>query len=279
MRRMLYFLSEHKRVVTLMTALFLSVSMMLMGQSAKTRFARAVTVTIFNTGRYAFSWGIYITDLWDENKRLRFENLQLSEQISRRDVAVRENERLRRLLGFSLERGLSGTAIPAMVVGTDSDRMVNALILDVGTRSGVERNMAVVTAEGLVGRVFEVYPTASSVQIIRDLDSRVSAMADGINGIVRWEGGSNLGMYGLPLSGIPEEGAKVYTTGLGGVYPGGLLIGTVTGQTSAVERYASVNVVPAVDFSGIHEIFILPGTERGDIWQDGGGPFPRPEVQ
>ena len=279
MRRMLYFLAEHKRVVTLMTALFLSVSMMIMGQSAKTRFARAVTVTIFNTGRFTFSWGIYLTDLWEENKRLRLENLRLSEQIARRDVAVRENERLRRLLGFMRERGLSGTAIPAMVVGTDSDRIVNALILDVGIRDGVARNMAVVTAEGLVGRVFEVYPTSSSVHIIRDLDSGVSAVADGINGIVRWEGGPYLGMYGLPLSNIPAEGAKVYTTGLGGVYPGGIIIGMVTGQTSEVERYASVNVVPAVDLTGVYEVFILSGTERGDVWQDGSGPFPRPEVQ
>ncbi len=279
MRRTVHFFAEHRRVATLATAMCLSLAMMLMGQSDRTGFARAVTTTIFNTGRFSFSWGIYLLDLWNENKRLRIENLELSGQISRHDVAVRENERFRKLLGFKQAYGISNQAVPALVLGYDTDRIVNALVVDAGSRNGVSRNMAVITAEGLVGRVVDVYPAASSVQLIRDLESRVSATAEGINGIVRWEGGPYLGMYGLPLSSIPPEGSKVYTTGLGGVYPAGILIGTVTRPKEEVERYASVFVMPAVDFTGIHEVFILKGSELPGVWQDDAGPFPRPLVQ
>ena len=283
MQRTLQFITERKRSLTILVALFFSVSMMLMGQSSKTQLARAVTTAIFNTGRFTFSWGIYILDLWHENKRLRIQNLKLSEQISTYDIAVRENERLRRLLGFKERLVLSDSVITATVIGHDFDRIVNTLILNVGSRSGVKKNMTVVTAEGLVGRVFEVYRSSSSVQVLMDINSKVSSVTEGINGIVRWEGGSYLRMYGLPLGNIPtKEGQKIYTTGQGGVFPGGILIGTVTStKIEDVERYARVNVKPAVDFSSVQELFILKGSELSDIWDDGDstGHFRRPDIQ
>ena len=100
MRRVLYFISSNKRSVTLFITLILSISMMFMGKGPKGRFARVVTTSIFNTGHFTFSWGIYMLDLWRENKRLRLQNLELSDQIHYSNTAVRENERLRRLLGF-----------------------------------------------------------------------------------------------------------------------------------------------------------------------------------
>ena len=272
---------EHKREVTLFVTLFLSVSMMLMGHGSKTHLSRTVTTTVFDTGRFTFSWGIYILDLWGENKRLRLQNLRLSDQISRHDTAIRENERLRRLLGFRERFKFTDSVVTGMVIGHDFDRIVNTLIVDVGTRDGVKKNMAVVTAEGLVGKVFEAYLSSSSVQIIMDVNSRISAVAGGINGIIRWEGGPFLRMYGLPLSSIPDAGREVYTTGFG-IYPGGIFIGTVESpKFDDVEQYASVNVKSAVDFSGVQEVFILKGSEHSDIWDDGEGTgyFQRPEIE
>ena len=228
MQRIYQFIAERKRSVTIFLALFFSVSMMLMGQSEKTRLARAVSTAIFNTGRFTFSWGIYILDLWHENKRLRIQNLKLSEQISAHDIAIRENERLRRLLGLREKLAHSDSVIVATVIGSDFDRIVNILICNAGSRDGVKKNMAVVTAEGLVGRVYEVFRSSSSIQVLMDINSKVSSVTEGINGIVRWEGGPYLRMYGLPLGNIPtKEGQKIYTTGQGGVFPGGILIGTV----------------------------------------------------
>ena len=283
MRRVVYYLSANKRLVTLFITLFLSVSMMFLGTSAKEHFVRTVTTTIFNTGHFTFSWGIYMLDLWRENKRLRLKNLEYSHMIHSNFLAEKENRILRELLGFKEKHPFS--VIPANVIGHDTDRIVNALILDVGTVDGVKKYMAVVTAEGLVGRINDVYGSSSSVQLIRDVNSRISAMIEGdrdIKGIIRWEGGRYLRMYGLQQLSKPAPGQKVYTTGVGGTVPGGLFIGTVAEQqVDEVNTYASVNVRPAVDFYRVHEVFILIGSDRSDIWDDGGGAghFPRPETQ
>jgi rod shape-determining protein MreC len=280
MRKALQFILEHKRSFTLFVALSLSVFLMFMGEGSKTHLSRTVTTAIFNTGRLSFSWGIYMLELWRENKSLRLQNLRLSEQISHHDMAVEENERLRSLLGFREQRELTGSVIPSMVIGHDFDRIVNTLILNVGSRDGVKKNMAVVTAEGLVGMIYDVYWSSCSVLVIKDINARVSAVAEGIRGIIRWEGGPYLRMFGLPLSNIPRTGSKVYTTGLGGVYPKGIFIGTVASpKFEEVEQYASVNVNPAVDFSGVQEVFIMKGSELSDIWDDGTGHFTRPDIQ
>ncbi len=170
-------------------------------------------------------------------------------------------------------------------MGEDVDRIVNSLILDVGRKDGVKEYMAVVTAEGLVGRIFEVFHSSSSVQIIRDVNSKISAMIAGdraIKGIIRWEGGDYLRMYGLEYFSKLDPEQKVYTTGIGGTFPEGLFVGTVVGQDSEdVRIYDSVNVKPAVDFSHVYEVFILAGSEQTDIWDDGDGTgnFQRPEIQ
>jgi rod shape-determining protein MreC len=282
MRRILQFVLEHRRPAALFMTIFLSVSMMLMGESAKTRFARMCTTAILNTGRFTFSWGIYMLDLWRDNRRLRLQNLDLSDQVNKNILAVRENERLRKLLELKNENSYS--VIAATVVGRDMDRVVNSLILNAGRKDGVKKNMACVTADGLVGRIYNVYPASSSVLIIADVKSRVSAMVENEEayGIISWDGGHNLKMFGLPLINDVNPGQKVYTTGDGGVFPRGILIGTVDRlPIKEVEIYASINVKPAVDFSRVHDLFILRGSEHSDVWNDDGqgGPFPRPTLQ
>lgn len=283
MRRILNFLSFNIRLVTLFIALFLSVNMMFMGNGPKVRFARLVTTTIFNTGRVTFSGGIFMLDLWRENKRLRLQNLEYSYKIHSNRLAAQENETLRQMLGFK-ER-YSFPVISAAVIGQDVDRITNSLILSVGSMDGVKKYMAVVTADGLVGRIIEVYPSSSSVQIIRDVNSRISAIIEGnrdIKGLVRWEGGDYLRMYGLQHISNLEPGHNVYTTGIGGTFPSGLFIGTVIRPDGDDQKiYSTVDIKPAVDFSLIHEVFIITGSERSDIWDDGdgSGQFQRPEIQ
>jgi len=283
MIRVLYYLSFHRRLIALFITLFLSISMMFMGKGPKERFVRVVTTTIFNTGRFTFSWGIRMLDLWRENKRLRLQNLEYSSKIHTNFLAKKENERLRRMLGF--KEKYSFPIIPASVMGQDVDRIVNSLILDVGRKDGVKEYMAVVTAEGLVGRIFEVFNSSSNVQIIKDVNSKISVMTEGdraIKGIIRWEGGNYLRMYGLEYLGRLDSGQRVYTTGIGGTFPEGLFVGTVVGQDNEdIKIYDSVNVKPAVDFYKVHEVFILAGSDQADIWDDGDGTgnFQRPEIQ
>ena len=87
------------------------------------------------------------------------QNLELSDQIHYSNIAVRENERLRHLLGFKQRFSLRDSVVVATVIGRDVDRMVNSLIVDVGLRDGVRKYMSVITAEGLVGKIYESYGT------------------------------------------------------------------------------------------------------------------------
>ena len=283
MKRILYFISSKRRFVILFITLFFSVAMMFMGKGPKERLVRTITTSIFKTGRFSFSWGIYMLDLWSENKRLRLQNLEYSYKIHSNFLAAKENERLRQMLSFKETH--SFLHIPANVVGTDVDRIVNSLILDVGTDEGIKEYMAVVTADGLVGRIIEVHSSSSRVQILRDVNSRISAMIEGelaLKGFIRWEGGQYLRMYGLQQLNKTDPVQKVYTTGVGGTFPGGLLIGNVVEQNAdAVNAYASVNVKPAVNFDQVHEVFVLVGTDQSDIWDngDGNGYFRRPGLQ
>jgi rod shape-determining protein MreC len=282
MRRTIQFIVEYRRPVTLFIALFLSVFLMLMGESAKTRFARGVTVAVFNTGRFSFSWGIHMLDLWNENRRLRLQNLELSYQLSQNVAAVRENVRLRALMGLREKAGLD--VIASTVIGRDMDRVVNTLVIDSGSGSGIRKNMACITSDGLVGRIHEVYPTCASIQILTDVNSRVSAVVANRNayGIVSWDGGRYLRMFGLPLINGVTPGDTVYTTGFGNVFPGGIPIGVVGKEKiREVEIYASINVIPAVDFSRVHEVFVIKGSERPGVWTDDpdGGHFPRSNPQ
>ncbi|MFC1538086.1 rod shape-determining protein MreC [Candidatus Latescibacterota bacterium] len=254
-----------------------------MGTGPKVRLARLVTTAIFNTGHATFSWGIYMLDLWHENKRLRLQNLEYSYIIHSNNLATQENETLRQMLGFKDKDPFA--VIPAAVIGQDVDSITNSLILDVGSNEGVKKYMAVVTADGLVGRIIEVYPSSSNVQLIRDVNSRISAIIEGnrdIKGIVRWEGGDYLRMYGLQQINNPEPGQNVYTTGIGGTFPAGLFIGKVVKpDDDDLKIYSTVEIMPAVDFSRIYEVFIIKGSERSDIWNDGdgSGQFLRPEIQ
>lgn len=283
MKRILFYISYNRRLAALVVALLVSVIMMSMGTGSKESFAKAVTTTVFNTGRFAFSWGIYMMELWSDNKRLRLQNLELSYQINFNKMAAAENERLRMLLGF--KKNHSYKIIPSNVIGHDVDRILNSLILDVGSRDGVKKYMAVVTAEGLVGRVIDVYPFSCSVQLLMDYNARISAYINSekpIEGIVRWEGGEYLRIYGIEHLSRPVPGQEVFTTGVGGTFPPGLLIGTVADQNvENVTVYASINIKPAVNYSKVIEVFVLTGSERSDIWDDAGGSgsFPRPEVQ
>jgi rod shape-determining protein MreC len=283
MRWVLYFLGANKRLVTLCIACGLSLSLFLMGDGQKEHVARTVTTAVFNTGRITFSGGIYLFDLWHENQRIRLKNLQYSYEIQMNRIAAQETEQLRRMLGFREQYPYK--IIPALVVGQDMDRVVNALIVDRGSKDGVRKYMAVVTDDGLIGRIYEVYPTAASVQILRDTNSRISAMIEGerhVQGIVRWEGGTDLKMYTLEHTSNLTPGQRVYTTGVGGTYPEGLLIGVVNvGENSETGASESVKVTPVADFAGAHEVFILGGSEQSDIWDDGDGSgyFQRPEMQ
>lgn len=169
-----------------------------------------------------------------------------------------ENIRLRKLLAF--KESFSYELVPAQVIGRDPTNWFNTLLINRGSNSGIEKNMAVITPQGLVGRLMEVAPLWSRVLLILDQRSSVAALVQRsrVQGVV--EGGWKLcHMNYLGPEADIREGDLIVTSGLeGGFFPKGLLIGEVT-RISQVHSglLLSAEVEPQAEFAKLEEVLVI----------------------
>jgi len=155
--------------------------------------------------------------------------------------------------------------VGANVIAKDPGNWFNYFLVDVGTSSGIETDCAVLTGgRGLVGRVAQSHLTSSKIMTIIGEDSVVSGWIQEKGGNVRVKGDITLKDDGLcrmdyiPLDVDVEVGDIVETSGLGGIYPRGILIGRVIEVrhiNSEFNRYAIIE--PAVDFKNLDKVYIL----------------------
>jgi len=206
-----------------------------------------------------------VWDTFAEIGRLRVENARLRTQVENlnREVAeLREQassaERLERLLEF--RRQLSYQATAARVIGRDASRWFTTLVVDRGSRDGVRRNAAVVTPDGVVGRVIEVTPMASRVLLISDSRSAVGVLIQQSRdaGVVEGVGGFRLHLKYLSRAARINEGDLVVTSGLGGVFPRGLVVGRIANVIREEgELLQEAEVEPAAQLDRLEEMLIL----------------------
>ncbi|MFH1006305.1 MAG: rod shape-determining protein MreC [Candidatus Latescibacterota bacterium] len=258
MKWILDLLNLRRSSVVLSIAIILSLIMMGLREPGKAHLAKTVSITLLRGGQWLFSWPIYLSGLSEENRFLRKRNLELSLQVQKQRETDLENLRLRNLLGFKTSETYS--YLPAEVVAKDADRMINAILINVGAQDGVREKMPVATAEGLVGKVFEVFPSTSIVQLLLDRNCRISGVAqnDGrVFGIVEWFAGERYKMA-VPLRSAVGEGDRIVSSGMGGVFPKGLEIGVV--EKIGSEEGGPLRdliVKSSVRFSQLEEVFVL----------------------
>lgn len=210
------------------------------------------------------------SDAWSrylEIGRLRTENVRLRaevEDLSRDAGVLREQalaaRRLERLL--ELRRTVPAQAVAARVISRDPSRWYSTLLIDRGTRDGIRRNDPVISADGVVGRVVEATATSSRVLLISDSRSAVGVLIQRSRdaGVVEGKGGGTVSLNYLSRAADVREGDVVVTSGLGGVFPKGLVIGTVTGilrEEGALVQTAVVR--PAAALDRLEELLVLIG--------------------
>ena len=196
------------------------------------------------------------TALQVENRTLRATNQGL------RDVEHEVN-RLRHALNYR-ERSVF-KLIAAEVVTRDSSTWWRTVAINRGRRDGVETDVPVVTDEGLVGKTTTVSDSISVVLLVSDENCKVAASVEGSReqGIVSGErvtAGLNplLNLNFLSKQADLKPGQKVYTSGMGGVFPSGLLVGVV--KTFRVrELDGQAQLTPAVDLSHLEDVFVVTG--------------------
>jgi len=226
------------------------------------------------TGTTSRLWANYV-DL----RRVRAENLRLQEEMAALREEVRrlaegglENSRLRRLL--DLPAGREFDLVAAQVIAKDTTNWFKTIMINKGSEAGVQRSLPVIATEGLVGRVVEVMPWTAKVQLLTDPVSSVGALLQEqrVTGLVTGDRGQTATVKYLPLMAEVRVGDVVLTSGMGGVFPKGILVGTVTAthrKSGALFQEAAIQ--PSVDFGRLEEVLVItrergagpPGSPRG----------------
>jgi len=204
-----------------------------------------------------------LEELEHENSSLQVENRQLrATNQALRDVE-REVNRLRHALNYR-ERSVF-KLVPAVVVARDSSTWWRTITINRGKEDGIEGDMPVVTDEGLVGKTTTVSSNISVVLLIADENCKIAASVEGTReqGIVSGERVTTgvtpvLNLNFLSKQADLKPGQKVYTTGVGGVFPSGLLVGVVrTFHLRALD--AQAQLAPGVDLSHLEDVFVVTG--------------------
>lgn len=206
-------------------------------------------------------WEIYTVH--EQNKMLRNEVAQLREQNVMANEYAAENERLRELLGYK-NAATQFDLLPARVIGRESATWSSMIVIDQGTMSGVHENMAVVTQLGLVGHITESGPNSSKVQLILDPRSSVGTLVQRpesrVTGIVEgdMENPTMPRMVSIPKTADVVENDIIVTSGFGGVFPKGIVVGRVQvikNEEGGLLKYAVLE--PAVNFQKLEEVAVI----------------------
>lgn len=204
-------------------------------------------------------------DLYEENQVLK-EHLDSYAKVAVEvNVLRRENENLKESLGVR-ESLFDLQVIPALVIHRTPDRWNDFVGVNKGAQHGIEKDMAVITSKGLVGKVKNVSEFTSTVQLLTDYDrtNRISAMVDGedieVFGFIEGfdEETGALMLKKIEADAQIETGQTVITSGLGGVFPKGLLVGEVF-QVEADEYGLTKNayIEPSASFRHLDHVMII----------------------
>ncbi len=168
-----------------------------------------------------------LAELQEANARLQEENTRLREWYQTALVLKSENESLQKLLNITLAPQHKYTT--AQVIADPGSTYVRTLLLLSGKKQGVDKGQAVLSGEGVIGRVLEAGERSARVLLITDINSRIPVIIDGKAYHAILAGGNdNLPhLEHLPAGSVPEEGARVITSGFGGIFPYGLPVGEV----------------------------------------------------
>ncbi|MGC8668517.1 MAG: rod shape-determining protein MreC [Chthonomonadales bacterium] len=208
-------------------------------------------------------WIFHGRTLDAEVQRLRAENARLTAENARLREAEITARRLRSQLGFVQQ--LPHSHVAADVIALFPNPNFRTLVINRGSRAGVRVHSVVVAPEGLVGQVYDVAPTTSAVLLLTDAASAVGARVQRPTsravGVCKGNGTDLLTLAYLPQDADVRIGDTIISSGLGGsggVYPAGLVIGTVASvSTNIAGAERIVKVKPAVDASRLEEVYVI----------------------
>lgn len=202
-----------------------------------------------------------INKLKEENEELQAKNSELEQSLRELENIKTENEMLKGYMNLTEKYGEYKT-IPAYVINKDISNYSKTIIINVGKNDGIQENMTVIADEGLVGYIVSVTDTTAKVQTIVDTASSVSATMSSTDESIVCKGTLDStkelkAMY-IPTDYNIIQGDNIETSGLGGIYPKGIHIGTVKqveATKNVTDRYAVIET--AVNFDKLSTVLVI----------------------
>ena len=265
------FLWRHRVVLTGSLLLILALHMLSAGVAPDARAAKPSIALLYSLrpvlglessltdGTAAFVHNyLDLVGVREENAELHSELAKLQSERARLAELEAENSHLRDLL--ELREALGVEAVAANVIGSDATGLSRTLVLSEGGRDGLKHDLAVVSSEGVVGKLVAVSPNASRVLLIDDHNSALDAFdqRSRARGIVAGVVDDGLTMKYVDRSEDIKPGDAIVTSGMDGIFPRGLLVG----QVARVSRegpglFVNVEVKAAVDFRRLEQVLVL----------------------
>lgn len=203
--------------------------------------------------------GKNLQNILNENEKLKKEIEELRLKSNEIDVLKSKNDELAELLGIK-DSYKNYEGIPAQVVSKSISNYEKTAIINVGEDKGIKENMIVVAAKGLYGRVITVSKNTSKVQLITDPASKITVRVGNSAESLIAEGNLE---NGLILTMLPQNSRiiseqYIYTSGMGGVFPGGIYVGRVADiiyKSNESNSYVTVNT--AIDPNSVRNLLVL----------------------
>jgi rod shape-determining protein MreC len=266
-------ISRYRNVTILVVVLFaqvlgLAVQVRRSAQDESTRLIRVWAVGAVTPLEKGIVWcQSSLSGLWHNYfylRGVRQENRELKQEIERlRIEQVRLNQdaeqarRLQALLGFR-EQFISKT-LAAQVIGSSGSEQSRSIYIDKGSRDGIKPDMAVITADGVVGKVLRTFRSTSQVLLVNDQTSGVGAILEKsrLQGVLRGTPLGEVVLEKVMSDEAVQPGERVLTSGGDQIFPKGLPVGIVTKVSPGAELFLNIRVKPSADLSRLEEVLVI----------------------
>ena len=200
----------------------------------------------------------FLVDVARENDQLNLEVQRLINEKNKLIERIASQKRLAKLMAY--EDDWEKKAVVASVIGKGATQWSKVIIINKGTQHGIRDHLAVVTDAGVIGQIIHAGLNTSKVLLIIDGRSAVDALFQNsrISGVVVGAGDDECHLKFVPNTADVKVGDQVLSSGLGGIFPKGLIIGKVSQVTKKKQGlFQDITLVPSSDLSRLEEVLVL----------------------
>jgi len=204
---------------------------------------------------------VYLRGVRQENRELKFEIERLRLEQVRLSDDAQQARRLQALLGFK-ETYIAKT-VAAQVIGSSGSDLSRSIYIDKGTSAGVDKDMAVITSDGLVGKVLRAFGSSAQVLLINDQSSGVGVILDKsrLQGVIKGTASGEVVLEKVMTDEQVTPGERIVTSGGDLIFPKGITVGTVMKVTPGADLFLNIRVRPSADLSRLEEVLVITKKE------------------